>query len=165
MKSAPIPHNDAQRLQALRDLLILDTPAEQRFDRIVNFAANEFDVPVSMIALIDENRNWFKARFGVEVCEAPRETSFCGHAIHSNGIFVVEDALGDERFSDNPFVMGQPFIRFYAGAPLTLPSGLAMGTLCLMDLKPRTLDDIDLSILGTLRDLCVEELLHSVKTP
>lgn len=158
MKAAPIPANDPQRLQALRELLILDTPAEERFDKIVAFAASEFDVPIALISLVDENRQWFKSKVGLQTCETSRDISFCGHALASKDFLVIEDPLADERFRDNPLVTGDPFIRFYAGAPLMLPSGHVIGTLCLIDQKARTLDALDLSILGALRDVVLEEL-------
>lgn len=158
MTPATIPANDADRLAALRALLILDTPPEARFDRIVAFVAQEFDVPISLVSLVDESRQWFKARRGMDCTELPRATSFCGHAILSREVFIVPDALQDTRFADNPFVTGPEQIRFYAGAPLVLPSGHVAGTLCLLDRKPRSLDAIDLAILVALRDLCVEEL-------
>jgi len=158
MLAAPISDDDAQRLQALRALLILDTPPEERFDRIVQFAADEFDMPTVLLSLVDEDRQWFKARVGLGVCETSREISFCGHAIQQPELFVVEDALADERFFDNPLVTGEPHLRFYAGAPLQLPGGAIVGTLCLIDSKPRRLDEIDRAILSTLRELVVGEL-------
>lgn len=159
MLPAPIPADDEQRLRALRELLILDTPPEARFDRIVAFAAGEFEVPIALISLIDRDRQWFKARVGLEVCETAREVSFCGHAILQPAVFTVLDAARDPRFADNPLVLGAPFIRFYAGAPLVLPGGAAVGTLCLIDTRPRTFDAMDHAILGTLRDLAVAELV------
>ncbi len=158
MTPAPIPEDDHQRLQALRELLILDTPPEERFDRIVAFAATEFDVPMALVSLIDRNRQWFKARIGLPVCETGRDISFCGHAILEHETLLIPDALADPRFADNPLVLGDPFIRFYAGAPLVLPSGAVVGTLCLIDRRPRALDSTDLAILGALRDLVVQEL-------
>jgi GAF domain-containing protein len=159
MLPAPIPANEKERFDALRRLLILDTPPEQRFDKVVNFASQEFNVPICLISLIDQDRQWFKARVGLEVCETARDISFCGHAILHDDIMVVEDARVDERFIDNPLVLGDPFIRFYAGAPLVLPDGHAVGTLCLIDTRPRKLDDMDLYIMATLRDLLVAELV------
>lgn len=159
MLPAPIPANDADRLRVLRELLILDTPPEERFDRIVSFAAEEFDMPIALISLIDERRQWFKARVGLDVCETSREISFCGHAIVQPELFEVLDAALDPRFADNPLVVGAPYIRFYIGAPLVLPSGATVGTLCLIDTKPRQFDTLDRSILGTLRDLAVAELM------
>ncbi len=158
MKTAPIPPYDAQRVAALRALLILDTPPEERFDRLVAFVAQEFDVPIALISLVDENRQWFKSRIGMQDCESDRETSFCAHALESTDFLLIEDALQDERFHDNPLVVGEPFIRFYCGAPLTLPSGMVVGTLCLIDREPRTMDKLDLAILGSVRDLVVSEL-------
>jgi len=158
MTPAPIPAGDAERLRALRDLLILDTPPEQRFDRIVAFAADEFDMPIALISLVDEQRQWFKARIGLDACETSRDISFCGHAIVQPDLFEVLDAARDPRFADNPLVLGAPFIRFYIGAPLALPGGATVGTLCLIDTRPRRFDDMDRAILATLRDLVVAEL-------
>ena len=115
-------------------------------------------MPIAVITLVDAERQWFKAKVGTEVCETGRDVSFCAHAILHDDIMVVPDAAADARFVDNPLVTGEPHIRFYAGAPLTLASGLRLGTLCLIDRAPRTLDALDLGILGTLRDLAVMEL-------
>jgi len=158
MLAAPIPADDKERLAALRALLILDTPPEERFDKIVQFAATEFDMPIALLSLIDENRQWFKAIVGLDVCETGRDISFCGHAILQPDIFVIPDARADERFADNPIVTGEPYVIFYAGAPLQLASGFTVGTLCLIDRKPRQLDATELAILTTLRDLLLEEM-------
>lgn len=158
MLAAPIPDNDKERLAALRELLILDTPPEERLDKVVQFAAQEFDVPVALISLIDENRQWFKARVGLDMCENRRDISFCGHAILQSDIFVIPDSRADERFADNPLVTEPPHVIFYAGAPLLMPSGYVIGTLCLIDRQPRNLDKTELAILSSLRDLLVEEL-------
>lgn len=160
MHIAAKPDNEAARLAALYELLILDTPPEERFDKIARFAADEFDMPIVLVTLVDAGRQWFKARVGIQVCETGRDVSFCSHAILRNEIMVVEDALHDARFADNPLVTDAPHLRFYAGAPLVLPSGLVLGTLCLIDRRPRTLDAMELAILGTLRDLAVMELAH-----
>lgn len=159
MRVAPIPSNEQARLQALRELLILDTPPEQRFDRLIAFAAEEFDMPTVLLSLVDENRQWFKARIGMDVCESSRDVAFCAHAILANETLLIPDTLNDPRFADNPLVTGPPFIRFYAGAPLQPKPGLRVGTLCLIDSKPRQLDATDLAILATLRDLVQGELL------
>lgn len=159
MLPAPVPANDAARLRALRELLILDTPPEQRFDRIVAFASEEFDMPTVLISLVDENRQWFKSRVGLDACETGRDISFCGHAILSEDILLIPDTWDDPRFADNPLVTGGPKIRFYAGAPLETQPGLRIGTLCLIDTRPREFDAMDLAILGTLRDLVQGELL------
>jgi GAF domain-containing protein len=162
---APIPTDETQRLDALRQLLVLDTPPEERFDRITRFAAREFDMPVALVSLIDANRQWFKARVGLEACETTRDISFCGHAIEGSAVMVVEDAREDPRFADNPLVTGDPFIRFYAGAPLVLPGGLSVGTLCVIDIEPRSFSRIDQSILSALRDVVVEELMRQAAEP
>ncbi|SHG57710.1 GAF domain-containing protein [Massilia sp. CF038] len=154
----PRPPNESERLAALYELLLLDTPPEKRFDTIVEFAASEFEVPICLISLIDHDRQWFKSRFGLEACSTPRDISFCAHAILQPEIMVVPDALADARFVGNPLVTSEPHIRFYAGAPLTLPSGQAIGTLCIIDVKPRTLDAVELQILASLRELLVMEL-------
>lgn len=158
MLAAPIPDNDTERLAALYQLLILDTPPEQRYDKVVQFAAAEFDMPIVLISLIDAERQWFKAAVGLEVCETGRDISFCGHAILQPDIFMIPNALEDARFADNPLVTGFPELRFYAGAPLRLSSGYTIGTLCLIDTKPRQLDRTELAILSTLRDLVLQEL-------
>lgn len=159
MLPAPIPDDDADRLVALRRLLILDTPPEERFDRIVSFAAREFDVPIVLVSLVDAHRQWFKAMVGLDVCETGRDISFCGHAITSDNVLVVVDALADPRFTDNPLVTGEPHIRFYAGAPLVLPGGHRIGTLCLISKTPRSYDEVDRAIHLALRDLVLEELI------
>jgi GAF domain-containing protein len=159
MKTAPLPPNEKERLAALHALLILDTPPEERFDRIAEFAAREFDAPIALISLIDENRQWFKAKVGIDVCETSRDLAFCAHALLSTEPLIIPDTLKDERFHDNPLVTGSPYIRFYTGAPLVLPSGTIAGTLCIIDTQPRELDETDLAILATLRDLAVNELL------
>jgi GAF domain-containing protein len=158
MTPAPIPPRDAERLQALHALLILDTPPEERFDRIVRFAADEFGVPMALISLVDSQRQWFKARLGLAACETSREVSFCGHAILAPEVFVVEDTLADPRFADNPLVTGDPHLRFYAGAPLALPSGHLAGTLCVLDTAPRVFDTVDRAILAGLGEIAAEEL-------
>lgn len=140
MKIPPIPEDEAERLAALRSLDILDTPAEERFDRITRVARTTFGVPIALISLVDANRQWFKSRFGLDVGETPREVSFCGHAILSRDTFVIEDALVDPRFVDNPLVTEEPRIRFYAGHRLVGPGGHHMGTLCVIDRRPRQLD-------------------------
>jgi GAF domain-containing protein len=159
MLAAPIPPNEAERLAALCATLLLDTPPEQRFDRIVAFAAQEFDVPMALISLVDSERQWFKAAVGMgQTCETERGISFCGHAILRAEIMEIPDAALDPRFSDNPLVTGPPFIRFYAGAPLITRSGYALGTLCIIDTRPRRLDGMELAILSTLRTLLLREL-------
>jgi diguanylate cyclase (GGDEF)-like protein len=139
---ADLPLNEDARLASLRDHKILDTPPEREFDDVVLLASQVCDTPTAIISLIDETRQWFKARIGFEPTETPREQSFCAHAIlHPSSTLVVADATKDERFFDNPLVTGEPGIRFYAGTPLVTHDNHALGTLCVIDQKPRTLND------------------------
>ena len=158
MTPAPIPANEDARLNALRELLLLDTPPEERYDRLARFAAEQLDMPIALLSLVDGQRQWFKSRVGLDITEGARDISFCGHAIMKNELFVVDDASSDARFADNPMVAGAPHIRFYAGAPLSSPSGHHIGTLCVIDTVPRTLGAVELSILDALRCLVNETL-------
>jgi GAF domain-containing protein len=158
MIKAPIPPDEEERLAALHALLILDTPPEERFDRIVSFMAAEFDVPVALITLVDRDRVWFKSKFGLSACEAGRDSSFCGHAIVVPELCVVPDMLQDSRFADHPMVAGEPGLRMYAGAPLLMHSGHVAGMLCMNDTRVRDFDELDYAILFSLRDLVVAEL-------
>ncbi len=158
MQRPATPPDEAQRLQALRDLLVLDTEPEERFDSITAFCATAFRVPIALVSLIDADRQWFKSRQGLDACETGRDISFCGHAILQDDPLVVPDALEDPRFADNPLVTGEPKIRFYAGMPLRLSSGVRVGTLCLIDRKPRRLEPEDLVLFRDLARLVVREL-------
>lgn len=142
--------NETSRLAALRDLHILDTPSEDRFDRITRIAAKLFDLPIALISLVDENRQWFKSRQGLDAEQTGRDISFCGHAILQDNVFVIEDTLADPRFSDNPLVKGQPLIRFYAGVPLSGDNDTKLGTLCIIDRKPRHFSERDRVMLSGL---------------
>ena len=156
MKKAEIPANELARISALCGLEILDTPSEERFDRITRIAQRHFNVPIALVSLVDRGRQWFKSRQGLDAAETPRDVSFCGHAIFSDDIFYIPDALADERFADNPLVTGAPHVRFYAGAPLHSPEGQRVGTLCIIDQLPRESTSPDLAVLRDLAD-CVEE--------
>lgn len=158
MLSAPIPKDERNRLDALRGLDVLDTEAEERFDRLTRLARRLFDVPICLISLVDANRQWFKSCIGLSASETNRDISFCGHAIMQADIFVVEDAHEDERFADNPLVTGEPHIRFYAGYPLTLSSGFRIGTLCIIDRQPRHFSRDEYQDLEDLGKLVVSEL-------
>lgn len=158
MQSPVVPDNEPLRLDALRRLAILDSPAEERFDRITRMARNMFDVPIALVSLVDENRQWFKSCCGLPVLETPRDISFCGHAILGEELFVVEDAAQDPRFSDNPLVTGEPHIRFYAGHPLEVGNGLKLGTLCIIDSKPRGFSPRDQALLADLASMVESEL-------
>jgi diguanylate cyclase (GGDEF)-like protein len=158
MQAPAIPVDEAQRLGALHALNILDTPSEERFDRITRLAKRIFDVPIVLVSLIDANRQWFKSCVGVDVQETPREVSFCGHAILGDNILQVPDATQDPRFHDNPMVTGAPNIRFYAGCPISVGQGMRMGTLCLIDRHPRQLAEDDLQSLRDLAAMVEQEL-------
>ena len=136
MIKAPIPPMEQQRLAALKAYRILDTPPDAAFDDLTHLAAELCGVPIAMVSLVDDERQWFKARTGVDVRQAPRDISFCGHTICQDGLFVVEDAARDERFHDNPLVVGDPGVRFYAAVPLVSACGHALGALCVVDRKP-----------------------------
>jgi len=137
--NAPIPNNEAERLAALKEYRVLDTGTEQPYDDITILAAHICEVPIATISLVDEARQWFKAKVGMSRRQTPREIAFCAHTILQREPFMVRDAKKDRRFADNDMVTGEPHIRFYAGFPLINQQGLAMGTLCAMDRKPREL--------------------------
>ncbi|WP_407523546.1 GAF domain-containing protein [Methylobacterium oryzisoli] len=131
------PWSESERLSALRSLKILNTPPEAHFDTICRIAQTLFGVPIALIPLVEEHDLWFKAKCGLNADGAPRDIAFCNYTILSDDVLVVEDTRRDPRFCDNPLVTGELGVRFYAGAPLALPSGLRLGTLCIIDTKPR----------------------------
>lgn len=139
MKAPPPAPEEEHRLSTLKALGLLDTPPDERFDVITRTAASLFGMPISLVSLVDANRQWFKSRTGLDAQETPRNVSFCGHAILGSEILVVDDARKDERFNDNPLVTGAPHVRFYAGRPLSAPNGQRIGTLCLIDRRSRAL--------------------------
>ncbi len=157
---APQPQDEERRLAAMRATGLLDTPEEERFDRITRLAAALFDVPVALISLVDRDRQFFKSHCGLELRETPRDESFCAHAVHQRAPLIVPDARLDERFADHPAIAGPASFRFYAGQPLMLADGSCIGTLCLVDTRPRHLDEQDLGRLADLAGLVTREIEH-----
>ena len=163
MLEPPVPVDEDRRLALLRSLGILDTPPEDRFDRITRLASALFDAPIALVSLVDVNRQWFKSCIGIDDSETDRSVSFCAHALERRDALVVEDALLDPRFADNPLVTEDPHVRFYAGHPLRVPGRdgdrrSAVGTLCVIDRKPRRFSDRDRTLLADLARLVEEEL-------
>lgn len=157
---APTPTKDEQcRLASLHSLRVLDTDPEERFDRITRLAKRLFNVPIALVSLVDKERQWFKSAVGLSVKETPRNISFCGHTIHTDQTFIVEDTYQDKRFLDNPLVINEPHIRFYAGHPIMAPSGEKIGTLCIIDTKVRTLTPDDISALTDLAAMVTDEFM------
>ncbi len=159
MKIADIPANEQQRVAELHSLEILDTRAEERFDRVTRLARRLFSVPTALVSLVDSRRQWFKSRVGLDACETSRDDSFCAHAILRDGILVVNDALQDDRFRDNPLVVSDPYIRFYAGCPIRGLQGHKLGTLCLIDRQPRQFNDDDRALLHDLASMVEQEMV------
>lgn len=156
---APLPENESERLRVLNDYAILDTLPEQAYDDIVRAASIICDTPIALITLVDDVRQWFKAKIGLETPETLREHAFCAHAIiNPNEVMVVKDATKDERFATNPLVIGDPNIRFYAGAPLVTPTGEALGTICVIDRVPRQLEPKQIEMLQLLSKQVVAQL-------
>ena len=158
MKAPETPETEAKRLAALQSLDLLDTVAEERFDRITRLARAVVDTPIALVSLVDADRQWFKSRQGLTAPQAPREISFCGHAILDNRVFWVEDAKRDERFHDNPLVVTSPHIRFYAGYPLHVAGGHRVGTLCAIGREPRPFDSSAVQLFADLGKLVENEL-------
>lgn len=148
---APTPADEEARLEELRAYELLDTPREAELDELVRFASRVCETSIGLISLVDESRQWFKARHGTELAETSRDAAFCAHAILSGEpIFEVRDARADPRFADNPLVAGEPYVRFYAGTPLVTPSGQPIGTLCVLDVVPRALTELQRDMLTAL---------------
>jgi diguanylate cyclase (GGDEF)-like protein/PAS domain S-box-containing protein len=153
---------EEERLKALRALGVLDTPQEDRFDRYTRLAVAAFDVPTALVSLIDSDRQWFKSRVGFALRETPRSLAFCSHAIALDDLLVVQDTHLDERFADHPLVVGAPFVRFYAGQPVHSVDGQPLGTLCLLDQRPRQFGDADKRMLRDLAQMVQDELNRGV---
>ena len=153
----PASEHEQARLRVLQKLQILDTPPERHYDELTHLAATCCDAPIALVTLIDEDRQWFKAKVGVDVDATPRDWAICDHAIRQDQTFVVQDASQDPRFRDSPLVTGAPQFRSYAGAQLKT-EGFNLGTLCVVGCEPRTLSDNQRSRLETLRDAVITEL-------
>ena len=158
MIAPSLPIDETQRLMSLHALHILDTPNENRYDRITRMARRLFDVDICLISLVDTNRQWFKSKVGLDACETERDISFCGHAILHDEVFVINDAATDDRFFDNPLVTGAPNVRFYAGYPIKSPTGHRIGTLCIIDSKPRKLSSDEIRTLKDLGAMVEDEI-------
>jgi diguanylate cyclase (GGDEF)-like protein len=152
------PPDEEQRLRKLRELGLLDSFPDERFDRITRITRRLFETPMALISLVDEERQWYMSCLGLERRQAPRAISFCGHAILGEGPMVVTDTLQDPRFSDNPWVLGEPRIRFYAGCPLRLHGGSALGALAVMDTRARSVSRDDLALMRELADMVEHDL-------
>ncbi|GAB1269292.1 hypothetical protein NBRC116493_25450 [Aurantivibrio infirmus] len=161
MDKPAIPENESERLNDLLSLCLLDTPREERFDRLTRMAQKFFSVDFCLVSLVDEHRQWFKSNQGLDATETPRDISFCGHAILSSPPLIVEDTLLDARFSDNPLVTGPPNIRFYAGVPLVGANNFRIGTLCIIDSKPKKLTNEEISTLVDISLLIQSEILSA----
>jgi GAF domain-containing protein len=157
MQTPPVPPDENARIAVLHALNILDTPPEERFDRLTRLARRAFNVPISTVTMVDTNRQWFKSCGGVDLRETPREISFCAHAILYDDMLVVENASKDERFRDNPIVAQNRKVRFYAGCPLVV-NGYRIGTVCVIDMKARTFSEEDREILRDLARLAEQKL-------
>ena len=149
---------EIRRLAVLRSYRILDTPEEETYDRFTRLAARLFGVPMALISLVDENRQWFKSRVGLTICGSARDISFCSHVVDADAPLIVPDARNDARFADNPFVTEHPNVRFYAGVPLRAPEGVVLGTFCLLDDKPREFSDADLAQLSDLAEMVMDKI-------
>lgn len=158
MTGFPIPIDEAERLWDLHRLELLDTPADPCFERIVNLASEALQMPVALVSLVDTNRQWFLARHGLDAQQTSRQVAFCAHTVAAEDLVVIPDTLDDPRFRDNPLVTGDTRFRFYAGAPLYSPEGHVLGTLCVLDQKPRQLDRKQLNLLQQLVDVVRREL-------
>jgi diguanylate cyclase (GGDEF)-like protein len=159
MQAPAIPDDEGTRVDTLYDLRILDTEPEERFDRLTRLAKRLLQVPISLISLVDENREWIKSGEGINNSQVARDISFSAHAILGPDILLIPDATLDERFRDNPLVVDEPHIRFYAGCPLRAPNGSKLGTLCLIDSKPREFSEDDKALLRELTRMAEQDIV------
>ena len=156
--SFPVPSNEQERLEVLKHLDLLDSSPDPAFDDLCREAAQSFAAPIALITLLNAHRQWFKARVGLDVCETTRDASFCNYVVAEDAILIVPDATRDPRFSDNPLVVGPPYIRFYAGAPLYYGEGIRLGALCIIDQRPRSAAEVDVESLRGLADQVAGEI-------
>lgn len=154
----PIPDNEKARLEALRRYRVMDTAPERAFDDVTKLASYICGTPMALVTLIDKDRQWFKAKIGLASSETPRDIAFCAHTIHQAKLMIVENAVEDERFRSNPYVTGDPHVRFYAGAPLLTSEGYGLGSLCVLDQKPRQLNSEQIAALEALSRTIVTAL-------
>ena len=157
-KKAALPEDEERRIATIESLGLLDTPPDPRFDRITRLASQFFDVPIALLVLVDRERQWFKSCVGLHVSETARDSAFCSHTVADRATLVVNDALVDTRFAENPLVIGLPRVRFYAGAPLILRDGTCIGSVCILDTRPRWFHAADKKVLEDLRDIAVAEI-------
>jgi GAF domain-containing protein len=158
LMAAASPTTEAARVAALNRYAILDSEPEQSFDDLVTLAAHICQTPMAMLSLVDDHRQWFKSKYGVQVRETPRDSSICAHAIKQGDLFIIPDTLKDDRFRENPLVTGEPHIRFYAGTPLVNEDGYALGTLCVVDREPRELDAAQKEAISALGRLALRQM-------
>jgi signal transduction histidine kinase len=158
MLKPPVPLDESSRLQALFDYHVMDSEQETAFDELTELVSRILDVPIALVSLVDETRQWFKSRHGLDVSETPREYAFCAHAILDEEVLVVEDSHNDSRFSDNPLVIDQPHVRFYAGAPLITPNGHKIGTICGIDHEPKHISEDQRRILEIIAKQVISQL-------
>ena len=159
MQTAPIPENESERLAAVHRLAILDTAPEKRFAKLTKEAAESLNMPISTISIIDENREWYKSCYGLDQKQGDRSISFCGHALLSSDIFIVEDTRNDPKFADNPAVVGPPYIRFYAGVALRdQKTNRPIGVFCVKDFKPRKLSIKEIGLIIEIANRAEREL-------
>lgn len=163
MQIAPEPPDEQERLQDLFDLALLDTPPEERFDRLIRIARHSFKVPIAVISLIEIKRQWFKACQGLALSETSRDLSFCAYTILANRTLIVPDASKDPRFANHPYVKGPPSVRFYAGVPLQGSRGYNIGTFCIVDFKPRELGEDEQATLQDLVYLAQQEVKRTIE--
>ena len=158
MPAAPIPDNETARLAALQNYKLLDTPPEQAYDDVTRLALIICGTPIAIMTLVDKERQWFKSKLGLPGAQTPRDQAFCAHTVLQRELFVVENALLDRRFADNPLVTGDPHIRFYAGAPLVSPDGYGLGSICVIDREPRQLNKEQSEALEALARVVVTQM-------